>query len=184
METTGPGRASTLAEGRHLRFVVRGGWEYVERPNVSGIVVVVGRTQHRGLVMVSQWREPVGAWVVEWPAGLAGDVPGARDEALEAAARRELLEETGFEAEGLERAMEGPPSPGICSEVVTIFVARGLRRVGRGGGVDGERVRTHVVAASKLDKWLETVRSRGALVDPKVLAGAYLLRDAKKRGWA
>ena len=41
----------TLADGRHLRFVVRNGWEFVERRNISGIVVIVGTTVHRNLVL-------------------------------------------------------------------------------------------------------------------------------------
>ena len=162
----------TVAEGRHLRFVERNGWEYVERPGITGIVVVVGLTDHGGLLLVSQWREPVGARVVELPAGLAGDVPGEAGEGLAAAAKRELLEETGFEARTMEPMFEGAPSPGISSEVVTFFRARGLRRTGRGGGVEGEGVRAHVVALSGLDDWLESMRAKGWLVDPKVYAGA------------
>lgn len=168
--------AQTLAEGRHLRFVVRKGWEFVERPGIAGIVVIVGTTRRGRWVLVSQWREPVGAWVVEWPAGLAGDAPGGPAEDLAAAARRELREETGFEAAELEPILTGPPSPGISDEVVTFFRAKGLVRVARGGGVGDEGVRTHVVAPGGLEDWLATMRMHGALVDPKVLTGAYILR--------
>lgn len=164
-----------LAEGRHLRFVVRNRWEFVERRGISGIVVIVGLTAHRGLVLVSQWREPVGAPVVELPAGLAGDVPGSEAEDLAAAAKREFREETGFEAGTVEVVLTGPPSPGISDEVVTFYRARGLTRVSRGGGEAGEGVRAHVVPLARLEPWLETMKTRGFLVDPKVLAGAYLL---------
>jgi ADP-ribose pyrophosphatase len=172
----------TLAEGRHLRFVVRNGWEFVERPNVSGIVVIIGTTDRGGLVLVSQWREPVGTWVIELPAGLAGDVPGSEQEELVLAAKRELLEETGFEAKTMEPILTGPPSPGISNEVVTFFRARGLARVGRGGGVVGEGVRAHVVTLSGLDVWLAAMQSHGALVDPKVFTGAYILRKEMDEG--
>lgn len=170
------------AEGRHLRFLVRRGWEYVERPGLSGIVVIVGLTRHGGLVLVTQWREPVQAQVVELPAGLAGDGPGEAGEDLSEAAKRELFEETGFEADTMEAILEGPPSPGISNEVVTFFLARGLRRVAPGGGVPGEGVRAHVVALSALDDWLEAMRAKGILVDPKVLAGAYLVRRKLEEG--
>ena len=172
----------TLAQGRHLRFVVRNGWEFVERLNLSGIVVIIGTTDHGGLVLVSQWREPVKAWVVELPAGLAGDVPGSEKEALAEAARRELLEETGFEAKSMELILTGPPSPGISDEVVTFFRAKGLARTGRGGGEEGEDVRAHVVPLSGLGDWLDGMQSKGYLVDPKVFAGAYILRKEMDEG--
>ena len=171
-----------MAEGRHLRFVERNGWEFVERPDISGIVVIIGTTEHNGLVLVTQWREPLGARVVEFPAGLAGDIPGREKEDLAEAAKRELREETGFDAARMVPVLAGPPSPGISSETVTFYRAQGLRRMGRGGGVAGEGVRAHVVPVSRLDNWLQTMESRGFLVDPKVLAGAYLLRKEMDEG--
>lgn len=171
-----PSEKRTLAEGRHLNFVARNGWEFVERRNVSGIVVIVGTTNHGCLVLVTQWREPVQSWVVELPAGLAGDVPGREREALAEAARRELLEETGFAASALEPILTGPPSPGISDEVVTFFRARGLVRQTRGGGEAGEEVRAHAVPLSGLSDWLSMMQSKGMQVDPKVFAGAYLVR--------
>ena len=167
---------TTLAKGRFLQLVERRRWEFVERPGIRDIVVIAGKTRHGGLVLVSQWREPAGGVVVEWPAGLVGDEAGAADERSEDAARRELLEETGFEAEGLEAVFRGPPSPGISSEMVSFYLARGLRRRGKGGGVGSERIRTHVVAASKLEKWLGIVGKKGWKTDPKVFAGVYWLQ--------
>ena len=87
-----------LAEGRHLRLVSRGRWEYVERPKVTGIVIIVAVTRENNVVLVEQNRPPVGGRVIELPAGLAGDIAGSESEAMEEAARRELLEETGVVA--------------------------------------------------------------------------------------
>ena len=177
MASRPPSEQRTLAEGAHLRLVVSNGWEYVQRPKISGIVVIVGTTNHGGLVLVSQWRQPVGAYVVEWPAGLAGDVPGRESEALEEAARRELFEETGFEAATMQAILTGPPSPGISDEIVTFFRARDMVRRSAGGGEGNERIRTHVVPISWLSEWLEQMQAKGFLVDPKVFAGAYWLRQ-------
>jgi ADP-ribose pyrophosphatase len=174
-----PSEKRTLAEGRHLRFVLRAGWEFVERRNISGIVVIIGTTNHGCLVLVTQWREPVQAWVVELPAGLAGDIPGSETEELAEAAKRELMEETGFAAASMEAVLTGPPSPGISDEVVTFYRARGLVRLARGGGGPGERVRAHAVPLPELFDWLDRMRSKGVLVDPKVLAGAYLVRKER-----
>ena len=166
-----------MADGRHLRLVVRNGWEFVERPRISGIVVIVGTTNHGCLVLVTQWREPVGAFVVEWPAGLAGDIPGSETEALEDAARRELFEETGFTATTMKAILTGPPSPGISDEMVTFYRARGMVRTASGGGRGAERIRTHVVPVSWLSEWLDQMQAKGYLVDPKVFAGAHWLRQ-------
>lgn len=177
-----PSEKCTLAEGRHLNFVVRNGWEFVERRNITGIVVIVGTTNHGCLVLVTQWREPVGARVVELPAGLAGDVCASEPEELADAAKRELLEETGFQAATMEEVFKGPPSPGISDEVVTFFRARGLVRIARGGGEANERVRAHAVPISWLFDWLAQMQAQGFQVDPKVFAGAFMLRKEMDEG--
>jgi ADP-ribose pyrophosphatase len=166
-----------LGEGRYLRLVRDAGWEWVDRVNVSGIVVVVAVTEHRELVLVEQHRRPVGARVVELPAGLAGDLG---PEELPAAAARELEEETGFTAERLEPICAMVPSAGLGSEVVTFFRAHGLRRTGAGGGDATEDIEVHLVPLRDLELWVRGRIARGALVDPMVFAGAYLA-DAEAR---
>jgi ADP-ribose pyrophosphatase len=163
-----------VAEGRHLRFVVRNGWEFVERRRVSGIVVLVAVTRRGGLVLVTQPRVPVGGKVVELPAGLAGDEDGLENENLADAARRELMEETGFAAERVEPVVSGPPGAGLSSEIVTLYWAPGVVRTGRGGGVAGEKIRVHVVPLRRVEEWLGQMEKLGYLVDPKVLAGLYV----------
>jgi len=165
-----------LAAGRHLRFVCRDGWEFVERPGVHGIVVVVAVTPQARLLLVEQWREPVGADVLELPAGLAGDGADAAGEPLEEAARRELVEETGWDAAEVDRLTAGPPSAGVTSEIVTFFRARGLTRTGAGGGVEGEAITVHEVPLAEVDAWISAREATGVLVDPKVWAGAWFAR--------
>lgn len=162
-----------MAEGRHLRFVERGGWEFVERPGVTGIAVLVAVTPSGGLLLVEQYRPPVDARVLELPAGLCGDEAGREAEPVEEAARRELLEETGWEAGEIERLAAGPPSAGTSSEVVTYFFARSLVRRSAGGGTAGESIRVHEVPLEGAASWLASRESEGLLVDPKVWAGLY-----------
>lgn len=162
-----------LHAGRHLRLVCRNGWEFVERPGIRGIVLVVAVTPGGGLLLVEQHREPVGASVLELPAGLAGDAGSPAGEPLEEAARRELVEETGWEAAEMERLTAGPPSAGVTSEVVTLFRARGLSKAGPGGGVDGEAITVHEVPLAGAEAWLLRREATGALVDPKVWAGLW-----------
>jgi ADP-ribose pyrophosphatase len=157
--------------------VERRGWEYVERKSATGIVVVVAVTRDQKLVLVEQRREPLGGVVVELPAGLAGD-RGQR-EALEEAARRELVEETGYEAKSFEVLAVGPPSAGLSTEVVSVFLARGLKRVSAGGGDSSEDIRVREVPLRTVDAWLRRQARRGAHIDVKIYAGLYFLTRSR-----
>jgi len=166
-----------LAEGRWIRLIRADGWEWAERTNASGIVVLVAITEAGELVLVEQFRKPVGRRVLELPAGLAGDLADQPDEALETAALRELEEETGFTAERVERLTEGPVSAGFTSEVVTFFRCSGLTRVGIGGGDESEDIVVHVVAMPDIPAFLADRAQQGVAIDPKVWAGMWFARS-------
>jgi len=165
-----------LHEGRFLRFMDRGGWEYLERKGASGVVIVVAVTESREMVLVEQYRPALDARVLDMPAGLAGDRPGEEHEDLAEAARRELLEEAGFEADSFEFLTEGPASSGSSAEVLTLLLARNCRRVGPGGGDADEDIRVHVVPLAGIERWLADRRKAGVMLDPKVYAGLYFLQ--------
>lgn len=167
-----------LYEGDFLRIRRRGHWEFVERVNARAAVVVVAVTDVDELVLVEQPRQPVGAAVIELPAGLAGDIEGAEDEPLARAAARELEEETGYTAGQLRFAAAGPPSAGLANEVAVFYLARGLKRTGPGGGDDSEQITVHTVALAQIGDWLRAREADGLLVDPKVYAGLYLAEHA------
>lgn len=165
-----------LHAGRYLRLVCRNGWEFVERQGIRGIVIVVAVTPGGDLLLVEQHREAVGADVLELPAGLAGDAESPAGEPLEEAARRELVEETGWDAAEMERLTAGPPSAGVSSEIVTFFRARGLSKAGAGGGVEGEAIAVHEVPLGEAEAFLGRREAEGVLVDPKVWAGLWFAR--------
>ena len=167
-----------IARGRHLCLVKRGHGEYVQRRNITGIVGIVPVTDDGKLVLVEQYRPPVASRVVELPAGLVGDVPGEESEAFEAAARRELLEETGYEAGNMVRLIEGVISPGLSDEQIAFFLATGLKKAGAGGGDRSEDIIVHEVAANDVLPWLVKCRERGILVDLKVYIALPLLAGA------
>jgi len=103
------GGKQLLYSGKHVHFVKVGGWEFADRPHISGIVAIVALTSKGEALLVEQFRPPVGKSVIELPAGLSGDVAGSAKEELVEAARRELLEETGYEAGEMVFLTEGPP---------------------------------------------------------------------------
>lgn len=165
-----------ISEGRFLRFVKRGQWEYVERVNVRDVAVLVPITAKSEIVLVEQYRIPVQAPMIELPAGLVGDEDGHRDEDLLSAANRELEEETGFRADRLILLARAPSSGGMTSEVISFLLADGLRKVGSGGGVEGENITVHSVPLANVGRWLREREREGCLLDPKIFAGLYLAR--------
>lgn len=164
----------TRYAGRYLNLLERDGWEFASRSNASGVVVLVPVTEEGEIVLVEQFRKPVGKNVIELPAGLVGDHEEP-DESILKAAKRELKEETGFEAAQLELLMECPSSAGMSDEILSFVLARGLRRVGPGGGDDSEDIQVHVIPLEEVDHWLQEQQAAGKPLDPKIYAALYWL---------
>lgn len=162
-----------LADGKHLRLIQQGHWEYAERTKASSAVVIVATTDDRRILLVEQYRIPVAKRVIELPAGLVGDSDEQDGEDFIAAARRELLEETGYEAADMRLMTVGPPTSGLASEIVAIVLATGLKQVAAGGGIDSEQIEVHTVELAEVDRWLREQVARDVMIDPKVYAGLY-----------
>jgi ADP-ribose pyrophosphatase len=165
-----------LHKGKYLDLIREDNWEYVKRTHCSGIVVIVAMTQDEKVILVEQFRRPVEAQVIEWPAGLVNDQTPHDPETMEAAARRELLEETGYQAEHLSLLVEGPVSSGLSAEIITFYQALDVVKKGPGGGDATESIKVHEVPLKEADLWLYEMEKKGLLVDPKVYAGLYFLK--------
>lgn len=162
-----------LGEGKYLRLREAEGWEWVERVNCTGVVMILAMTAEKKVVLVEQYRVPVGASVIEFPAGLVGDCETG--ECMESAAKRELLEETGYLAREFTLVAEGPPSPGMSPETISIFLAQGLKKQDEGGGDPTESIVVHEVPLADVESWLRTQSAQGKRIDPKIYAGLYFL---------
>lgn len=168
-----------LFEGEFIRGIRRGHWEYVERVRDIAAVMIVAVTPENRLLIAEQFRPPVAGRVLELPAGLAGDIPGEEHEGLLKAARRELLEETGYEADEMIELTTGPTSPGLANEIVTIFLARGLHKVHDGGGDDSEDIVVHEVPLDEAEAWLDRKAAEGLQIEPRIYAGIYFARRGR-----
>lgn len=162
-------------EGRHLRVVVRDGWEYISRTKPTGVVGIVAVTDDGKLVLVEQHRTPVNAAVIELPAGLVGDQAGEEAETLGTAAKRELLEETGYAAERMTRMVDGTSSAGLTDECVTLLLAQGLKKVSQGGDDGSEKIIVHEIPLAGIGAWLGDQTRAGKLVDFRVFAALFLV---------
>ncbi len=153
----------TRWEGKYLRLVTDGGWEYVER--VGGMTAVVIVAMHDGkYILVEQPRVPLGnRRCIELPAGLVGDED---DKGIEETALKELEEETGFLAKRVERLGEYFSSPGMVAEGYTLVRAFGVRP---GGIKIEEDIDVHLVAPGEVADFIEGKRAAGLAIDTKLL---------------
>ncbi len=164
-----------LFKGRYLRLRQRSGWEYAERTNPGGAVIILALTEDQEVLFVEQYRIPINARTIEMPAGLVGDLHESSDEHLLEAAQRELLEETGYVAREWEFVMTGPSSSGMSNEMMSFVLASGLRREGPGGGDGSEDITLHRVPLPRATAWVSERMRAGFSIDPKVYAGLYFL---------
>jgi ADP-ribose pyrophosphatase len=156
----------TVWEGKYIKVTRQGTWEYVSRTRgVTAAVILAIDEGH--VILVEQYRVPIGARCVELPAGLVGDE--TEGEEVEVAAIRELEEETGYRAGRMVNLGRFHSSPGMTSEGFTLLRAEELTRVGAGGGVPGEDIEVHRVALDRVPAFLGAKRAQGACADVKLL---------------
>ncbi len=158
--------AKTVWTGRFLETRVDGTWEYVARTrSIAAAVILAIEDGH--VLLIEQYRVPLGRNCVELPAGLVGDETAG--ESIATSAARELEEETGYRASEIEIIGEFASSPGMTSETFHLVRATGLQKTGDGGGVEGENIVVHRVALADVPALIATKRAEGCAVDAKLL---------------
>ena len=166
--------AELVWSGRFIEAKRLGQWEFVSRTRGVGAAVIVA-IEDGHVLLVEQYRVPIGARCLELPAGLVGDEE--QGEAVESAAIRELEEETGYRAGRMIDLGRFHASPGMSSEGFTLLRAEGLTKVGDGGGIAGEEIAVHRVKLDEVAGFAAARRAEGVAVDAKLLLllGADLL---------
>jgi ADP-ribose pyrophosphatase len=157
----------TMWEGRFLTVRKQGNWEYAERQGSIAAAVILATDPEGRLVLVEQYRVPIGRRCIELPAGLVGDETAG--ESVIDGARRELEEETGYRAGQLQDCGLFYSSPGMISESFTIIRATDLVRVGAGGGTPEEGITVHHVTPAEVPRFVAEQRAKGLGIDAKVL---------------
>ena len=168
------GEPETVWEGKYIKVRKLGTWEYVSRTRGVSAAVMLAIDEGKA-ILVEQYRVPLGRMSLELPAGLVGDEE--EGEEIEAAAIRELEEETGYRAERMVDLGRFHASPGMSSEGFTLLRAEGLTRVGPGGGVAGESIKVHLVPLADVPTFIAEKRAAGMAMDVKLLlllAGGFL----------
>jgi ADP-ribose pyrophosphatase len=156
----------TVWQGKYISALKRGRWEYVSRTGSTNAVVILA--EHDGkVILIEQYRVPVGGICLELPAGLVGDED--ENATIEDTAVKELEEETGFTCDRVERLDEFHSSPGMVAESFTLVRAHGVRKVGEGGGNDHEDIEVFLVAREDIPEFIAQRRAAGSAVDVKLL---------------
>lgn len=157
-------------QGRFVTAKVRGKWEYVSRSRGIRAAVILAIDEHDHVILVEQFRVPLGRTCIELPAGLIGDDESKAGEADTEAAARELEEETGYRARRMEVIGEFHSSPGMVTESFTLLRAHELEQIGPGGGTEGEDITVHRVPVGEIEAAIAGWREQGHAIDVRLLA--------------
>lgn len=144
--------------------------EYVLHP---GAVMVIGLLDDGRVVMERQFRHPMQAVMIEFPAGKLD-----AGEASLACAQRELIEETGYRAREWAFAGRLAPTIAYSDEIIDIWFARGLTLGDR--HLDDEEF-LDVFTADPVDL-MQWCRS-GEVIDGKTLVGSMWLSQVLSGAW-
>ncbi len=162
-------------------------WIFARSPIAKGVVVVL--PIHQGdVILIEQKRPPVEVLkgkrtkgVIEFPAGLIGDVKGREEEDALHAAKTELLEETGYQGQQFTYMGRAATSPGMSTEVVQYIKAENLKKVSNKLGVDGEKIiAVHRISLAKIDGWLKEKEAEGYVINASIFSGLHFLRHSSE----
>jgi len=146
----------TIYKGKYLKVLEKeyltknknkGIWEYIERKES---VFIFALTKDRQVILERNYRIPLNSFNIELPAGLLDK----KNESPKEAAKRELLEETGYLAKKIIQIFRSPLEPGISSSRGIIFFAPNVEFVGKKKGEDVEEIETIKVPLEKLEEFL------------------------------
>lgn len=147
-------------------------WQVAKRKHSRKIVIILALTKKNEVVLIKQFRIPAASKVIELPAGVT-DRPG---ESYPSAARRELLEETGYYARKLIKVIEGPFNAGMTGDVAIVYFAPEAELVQEQNLDDSEDIEVIRVPLKKFVDFV-THPPKKVLVDLKMLGYLPILKN-------
>jgi ADP-ribose pyrophosphatase len=135
--------------------------DVVKFPKTVGILPLIGKDK---IVLIREFRFPINKEIWEIPAGKLD-----RGEKPEIGAKRELKEETGYEAKELKKIGEFYLSPGYSTEYMYLFLATGLKK-GEQSLDKGEKIKEVKIFSKK--EVLKMIKSR-KIVDAKTILALF-----------
>jgi len=172
--------SEVLYQGKVFRLqrdtVIEPGGVQAERDIIvhPGSVVVLPIFKDGRVLLIRQYRHSVGEFLWELVAGRKEP-----NESPMAAARRELVEETGYRAKRLRKLLRVVPTPGFVNEWMWIFAAEGLTE-GAAQPEEDEKITPRIFTLKQVEKMIR----RGTLRDAKSICGLlYYMRFLKRNRW-
>jgi len=152
----------------------KGVWEVIKKKSYKRIVVIFALTKNKEVILEKIYRIPLKSFIIELPAGLSDK----KGESEKKAAKRELLEETGYLAKKLIPVFEFPLGPGTISNKAILFFAPDVEYVGGEGGEDAEEIEVLKIPLKKVIKFLSK-SDKKCPVDIKVFGAISILKEKK-----
>ena len=167
------GRDRVVYHGKWLKVIERkfqnketgqkGTWEVVGRPSRRRIALIAAVTPENELLLTKSFRVPLKKWTIEMCAGMIEET----DPSEEQAARRELLEELGYEVGEMKKLMSGPHNAGMQNDELVVFLGWDAKRVQEPRLEGGEDIKFVKVPIKRLMTFLLRPR-KNLLVDIKI----------------
>lgn len=161
--------------GKYIKIIKDDNWEYVERNGQNSAVIIIPAIKNGNdisLVLIKEWRIPLQKYIIGLPAGLIGDTSS---ESSYDAAKRELLEETGYCTDNLQLVCSGPLSSGLSNEIMYFYLAHDMIKISDGGGIEDENIEVCIVNVKNINTFLQKNESNGVVIDPKIFIGLYFI---------
>ena len=166
----------TIYEGRNFNLQRRtvklptGKKTFREIIDHPGSVAIIPMINEESIILVEQFRNSVEKMLLEVPAGTLN-----RNEEPEDCAKRELLEETGYQARNLRKLFAGYTTPGYSNEKMHFYLATELTYIGERPEED-ENIKTRIMKLDEINKMIE----KGEIEDVKTVCSIMIINFERK----